>query len=130
MGHMLKNTVFKSGGHTLGVPTGSNTIVTDSPSNGMTRYNTSTNKLEFYNNSKWNAIASEGSTTIVKDVFTGDDTATVFGQMSYTYLSGQEAQTLVFLNTVFQNPGVNYTFNGTNNITFTSAPVNNSVIVI
>jgi hypothetical protein len=50
--------------------------------------------------------------------------------MSKTYTSGQEAQVLVFLNTVYQNPGVNYTFNGTTNIHFTSVPGAAAVILV
>jgi hypothetical protein len=50
--------------------------------------------------------------------------------MSKTYNSGQEAQVLVFLNTVYQNPGINYTFNGTTNIHFTSVPTGGAVILV
>lgn len=130
MGHMLKNTKFKTGSYALGVPVGSSSVGPDSPTVGQTRWNTTTSRMEFYTGSIWHAVAHEGSAVIVKDTFTGNNSATVFGPMSYSYDSGEEPQVLVFLNTVFQNPGVNYTFDSTNNITFTSTPANAAVIIL
>lgn len=130
MGRMLKNTVFKTGSYALGVPVGSSTIGPDAPTVGQARWNTTTSKMEFYNGSAWQSFAKEGSTTVVKDTFTGDNTNSAFGPMSYSYSASQEPQVLVFLNTVFQNPGVNYTFNGTTNITFTSTPPLNAAIIV
>jgi hypothetical protein len=129
MGRLLKNTVFKTGSYALGVPVGSSTIAPEFPVVGQTRYNTSTSKLEFYNSSVWNAVAKEGDVTITKDTLAGDNIISDF-TMSKTYTSGQEAQVLVFLNTVYQNPGVNYTFNGTTNIHFTSVPGAAAVILV
>ena len=129
MGHLLKNTVFKNGSHALGVPVGTSSVGPDYPVTGQTRYNTSTSKLEFYNSSVWNAVAKEGNVTIVKDTLAGDNIVSDF-TMTKTYTAGQEAQALVFLNTVYQNPGVNYTFNGTTNIHFTSVPGAAAVILV
>ena len=129
MGRLLKNTVFKSGSYALGVPVGSSTIAPEFPVVGQTKYNTSTSKLEFYNNSVWNAIAKEGNVTITKDTLAGDNIVSDF-TMTKTYSSGQEPQVLVFLNTVYQNPGINYTFNGTTNIHFTSVPGAAAVILV
>lgn len=129
MGRLLKNTVFKNGSYALGVPVGSSSIGPDVPVVGQTRYNTSTSKLEFYNSSVWNAVAREGNVTITKDTLAGDNIISDF-TMSKTYTSGQEAQVLVFLNTVYQNPGINYTFNGTTNIHFTSVPGAAAVILV
>ena len=129
MGRLLKNTVFKTGSYALGVPVGSSSIGPDVPVTGQTRYNTSTSKLEFYNSSVWNAVAKEGDVTITKDTLAGDNIISDF-TMSKTYTSGQEAQVLVFLNTVYQNPGINYTFNGTTNIHFTSVPGAAAVILV
>ena len=50
--------------------------------------------------------------------------------MSYSYSNGDEPQVLVFLNTVYQNPGVNYTFDGSDDITFTSTPPNSATILV
>ncbi len=131
MGHMLKNTVFRSGSHALGIPVGTSSIGPDSPQNGQARYNTTTGKLEFYNNSLWNAVAKEGNVTIVADTaFTGTGSRVLFEPMSYSYSSGQEAQVLVFVGTVYQIPGTNYNFAGNSSIQFISAPSNLSSITI
>jgi hypothetical protein len=129
MGRLLKNTVFKTGSYALGVPVGSSSIGPDVPVTGQTRYNTSTSKLEFYSGSTWNAVAKEGEVTITKDTFAGDNVVSTF-TMTKTYNAGQEPQVLVFLNTVYQNPGINYTFNGTTTITFTSVPTTSAVILV
>jgi hypothetical protein len=129
MGHLLKNTVFKNGSHALGVPVGTSAIGPDHPVIGQTRYSTTTGKLEFYNNSVWNAIAKEGNVTIAKDSFTGNNVATDF-TMTSSYTAGQEAQVFAFVNTVYQNPGVNYTFNGSTTIHFTSTPGAAAVILV
>lgn len=129
MGHLLKNTVFKNGSHALGMPSGASAERPDASVIGQTRYNTDTGKLEFYNNSVWNAIAKEGSVTITKNTFAGDNVIDNF-TMTETYTAGQEAQALVFVNTVYQNPGVNYTFNGSTNIHFTSVPTGSAVILV
>lgn len=131
MGRMLKNTVFKSGSYALGVPVGSITVGPDSAVNGQVRWNsTPPEKLEYYNGSNWLAFAHEGSVTIVKDSFTGDNITNVFGPMTYTYTAGQEAQAIVVVNNVIQNPGVGYTFDGSNNITFSSTPITSAPIYI
>jgi hypothetical protein len=134
MGHMLKNTVFRSGSYALGVPTGTSSIGPDSPVNGQTRYNTTTGRLEFYANitgtPSWNAVAREGNVYIARDNFTGNGVATQFWPLSTNWTSGQEQQVLVHAGTVYQIPVTNYTFNGTGNIIFSSAPNNGAAITI
>jgi hypothetical protein len=130
MAHMLKNTVFKSAGYALTIPTGSSSISPEHPVAGQTRYNVTTAKLEFYNNSRWNAVAREGNVTIAKDSFTGDGVKTDFGPMSANYSAGAEAQVLVHVGTVYQTPGTNYTFYGNAQIHFSSAPSLGSEVVI
>lgn len=130
MGRMLKNTKFKTGSYSLGLPVGSSSIGPDSPVVGQTRWNTTTSKFEYYTGSVWLAVAHEGSVTVVKDSFTGDNINNTFGPMSYSYLAGQEAQVIAVVNNVIQNPGVGFTFDGTNNITFTSIPTTSAPIYI
>jgi hypothetical protein len=134
MGHMLKNTVFRSGSHALGVPVGTSSIGPDSPVNGQTRYNTTTGRLEFYANitgtPSWNAVAREGNVYIARDNFTGNGVATQFWPLSTNFTSGQEQQVLVHAGTVYQIPVTNYTFDGTGNILFSSAPNNGAAITI
>jgi len=131
---MLKNTVFRSGSYALGVPTGTSSIGPDSPVNGQTRYNTTTGRLEFYANitgtPSWNAVAREGNVYIARDNFTGNGVATQFWPLSTNWTSGQEQQVLVHAGTVYQIPVTNYTFNGTGNIIFSSAPNNGAAITI
>ena len=135
MGHMLKNTVFQSGSHALGVPTGTSSIGPDSPVNGQTRYNTTTGKLEFYANitgtPSWNAVAREGNVTITRTNFTGNGVAVQFWPVGY--ISGDENKVIVHAGTVYQVPTTNYTF-GTGgdagNIIFSSAPSGGAVITI
>lgn len=123
MGRFVKNfNVAPSAVYSVVVPGGNNTLLTSAPINGQIRYSTTLNDLEAYVNGTWRQLALIGDVTIQKDTGTGDGTATVFSMPVYgsTYASGQENQVLVFIGGVFQNPGVNYTFNSTNNITFAS----------
>jgi|688.fasta_scaffold209010_2 hypothetical protein len=135
MGHMLKNTVFRSGSYALGVPVGTSAIGPDSPVNGQTRYNNTTGKLEFYANitgtPSWNAVAREGNVTITRDNFTGNAVAIQFWPVNYS--SGDENKVIVHAGTVYQIPTTNYTFGtggNAGNIIFSSAPSNGAVITI
>ena len=127
---MLKNTVFRSGSYALGVPVGTSSIGPNPAVNGQTRYNTTTGKLEFYNNNDWNAVAREGNVYIARDNFTGNGVATQFWPLSTNFTSGQEQQVLVHAGTVYQIPVTNYTFDGTGNILFSSAPSGGAAITI
>jgi hypothetical protein len=130
MGRYVKNTELKSGDSAVRAPTGTNAERPTNAVSGQIRYNTSLSKLEFYDNDSWEQVGKEGSVTIVKDTFTGNASADTFGPMSYSYTNGEEPQVLVFLNTVYQNPGVNYTFDGSDDITFTSTPPNSATILV
>lgn len=130
MAHMLKNRVFNSASYALAFPTGSSSVGPSAPVPGQARYNTTTGKLEFYNNETWNAVAREGFSLMSKDSFTGDGTSTEYGPMSYPYPVGSEAYALVHVGTVYQIPGTNYTFDGTDTIKFTSPPSNGADITI
>jgi hypothetical protein len=130
MARMLKNRVFKSASYALAFPKGSSSVGPDAPVSGQARYNTTTGKLEFYNNETWNAVAREGFSLMSKDSFTGDGTSTEYGPMSYPYPEGSEAYALVHVGTVYQIPGTNYTFDGTNKIKFTSPPSDGADITI
>ncbi len=130
MGHMLKNTVFKSGSYALGVPTGTSSVGPSPAANGQTRYNTTTGKLEFYNNTVWNAVAREGNVVITKDSFTGNSSNTEYGPMTIVGYTGWEANVLIHVGTVYQIPGTNYTFYGNNTVHFTSAPSDGAAITV
>lgn len=134
MGRMVKNTVFSGAAYALGVPTGTSSIGPSNPANAQVRWNTTTSKLEFWANMtgtpSWNAIAREGNVTIARDNFTGNGVATQFWPLSTNFASGDENKVLVHAGTVYQIPVTNYTFNGTGNILFSSAPNNGAAITI
>jgi hypothetical protein len=134
MGRMVKNTVFSGAAYALGVPTGTSSIGPSNPANAQVRWNTTTSKLEFWANMtgtpSWNAIAREGNVTIARDNFTGNGVATQFWPLSTNFTSGDENKVLVHAGTVYQIPVTNYTFNGTGNIFFSSAPNNGAAITI
>jgi len=130
MGKMLKNRTVRTGSYSIGIPVGSSTIGPDAPVVGQARWNTTTSKLEYYTGSAWQAVAHEGSVTVVKDSFTGDNANVIFRAMSYSYSAGQESQTLVVVNNVIQNPGVAYTYLGNTAIKFTSAPTASAAIYV
>lgn len=130
MGRMLKNASVKTASYALAIPVGTSSIGPDSPIPGQTRYNTTTSRLEFYNNDVWNAVAREGNVQITKDSFTGNSSITDYGPMNSIYASGEEAQVLVHVGTVYQIPGTNYTFYGNATIHFVSPPSELSEIII
>ena len=136
MGRMLKNTVFKSASHALGVPTGTSTITPPSSTYGQVQYRTDLNKLYYWGSNTAGTygsypVAREGNVTVVADkTFVGTGSRVLFEPMTYNYSAGQEAQVLVFVGTVYQIPGTNYTFAGNSSIQFNSAPSSLSAITI
>ena len=106
-------------------------LVLTPPVVGQARWNTSTSRFEYYTGSAWLATAHEGNVTIVADTaFTGTGSRILFEPMSYSYSSGQEAQVLVFVGTVYQIPVTNYTFAGNASIQFVSPPSGSAAITI
>ena len=130
MGRMLKNASVKTASHSLAIPVGTSSVGPDSPVAGQTRYNTTTGKLEFYNNSVWNAVAKEGSVIMLKDSFTANSLNSEYGPMGQVEYTGWEANVLVHVGTVYQIPGTNYTFYGNNIIHFNGGLSNAAVITI
>jgi len=113
------------------LPLGSNSIGPDQPVNGQIRFNTSNNRVELFFAGVWNQVAKIGSVNITVDEFTGDGVQTQF-TMTQTETSANAV--LVSIGGVYQQPGINYTVNGTTTITFTSPPpapgVNPNKIVV
>ena len=127
MGRMLKNTVARTGSHALGVPTGTSSIGPNPSTYGQMQYQTDANKMVYWGSNSsgtygYYPVAREGNVTVKKDSYSGTGSQTLFNGMSYSYNAGQEAQVLIFVGQVYQNPGVAYTFNGNTAVTFTSAP--------
>jgi hypothetical protein len=133
MARYLKNTQLRGGSYSVQLPLGTNTLGPDSPVNGLIRYNQSNSKIEFYYNSKWNQVAKIGAVNIVKDTFTTVDAQTTYGPMSYTYTSGQEADVVVFVGGVHQDPVTNYQFDGSANISInpsTGGTANQTIVIV
>jgi len=115
MGRLLKNPDIAQGALGVRLPIGTTTL-SDTPVDGIIRFNQSNNKVELYYNNQWNQIAKVGTVNIVTDTFTTATGTSSYGPMSYSYASGQEASVLVFVGGVQQKPLTNYTFNGTTSI--------------
>jgi hypothetical protein len=133
MARYLKNTQLRGGSYSVQLPLGTNTLGPDSPVNGLIRYNQSNSKIEFYYNNKWNQVAKIGAVNIVKDTFTTVDGQTTYGPMSYTYTSGQEADVVVFVGGVHQDPVTNYQFDGSANISInpsTGGTANQTIVIV
>ena len=53
------------------IPSGTTSERATSAIKGQLRYNTSTNKLEYYNGSTYKSVTANGTVTITQDSFTG-----------------------------------------------------------
>jgi hypothetical protein len=123
MGRFVKNTrVPTVGAASYGavMPFGTSATRPTAPIPGDFRFNTDNSVVEVYYSGAWNSMTRVGLVTVVKDTFTGDGATTNYF-ISKFYTTGQEAELLVFVGGVHQNPGVAYTVNN-NVISFTSAP--------
>jgi hypothetical protein len=89
---------------------------------GMMRFNTSSDSLEYYDNSKWTS-AGTTFTVVVSDQFTGNGVATAFTLSE----DSTTASTIVAINGVVQIPTTAYSVTG-NALTFTEAPLSTDVI--
>jgi hypothetical protein len=89
---------------------------------GMLRYSTSQNNLEWYNGTSWQTPGA--STTIIQDQqINGDGTTTTFTVNNATTTNA----TIVSVNGVLQLPTISYAMVG-GNIVFTEAPATGDVI--
>lgn len=102
----------------FGLPAGTTAERDPAPNPGEIRWNTTTNRLEFYNGTSYSEVASNGNVTITKDSFTGDGSTAAY-VLSITPIAPENI--LVFVGNVYQEPTVNYTLAGAT-LTFTSAP--------
>ena len=87
---------------------------------GDLRFNTSTNKMEYFDGSAFAQFSKEGNVAITQDSFTGDGSTTAF-TMSQAVTSNQAQRVIVAVGNVYQNPASAYALSGTS-ITFTSPP--------
>lgn len=129
MARYLKNLEINSSSYSVRLPNGSTALRSQSPVDGQIRYNSDIGEIEAYYGGIWNTFAREGEVVVVKDQFLGTGALSTF-TMSYSYASGREAQALIFVGGVFQNPAVAYTFNGTTTVSFTSPPPLGQQVVV
>lgn len=130
MGRLIKTAILQQGAQSALLPAGATSSRPVDPTVGSQRFNTSDNKIEFWNGESWRSLAAEGTVTITKDTFTGDGSTTEFGAMSFSKNANDELTVVVYVGNVPQNPGVAYTFNGTTTISFTSPPPAAHTIVV
>jgi hypothetical protein len=119
MGTFLKNRKFQSGSTGMVIPTGSSATRPDAPVFGLMRYNTDLASIEFFNGLIFQTVATSGGITYTVDSFEGDSSQTVF-TMSEAESNAEEI--IVFVGSLYQIPGINYTVDGGLDITFESAP--------
>ena len=132
MGRLAKNPDIAPGSLGVRLPI-STTALSDSPQDGVIRFNETNSKIEFYYGTQWYRVAQIGAVTIVKDTFTTVDAQTTYGPMTYTYDAGQESSVVVFVGGVHQDPVTNYQFDGTANISInpsTGGTANQSIVII
>lgn len=129
MGRHLKNRELDSPGYSVVVPGGSSTLVPTAPVDGQMRFNVDESYVEVYYDSSWNPLARIGPIDVAKDTFVGDGSDSTFN-MSQSYDAGQEARVIAVVGNIFQNPGVAFTFDGTNVITFASPPPFGQTVIV
>lgn len=140
MGRFIKNSRFRSGSYAFGLPLGPVTGDILTPYvDGQMRFNIgeapNPPNIQVYYQGAWHYPTAGGRVVIKKDTFYGDGVTTTFvmtAQASITYFAGNEAEVLVFIGNVFQNPGVAYQFDPVAgpNIHFTSPPDPGVTIVV
>jgi len=96
---------------------------------GMFRYNSTTNQIEYYDNSGWESV-STAFTLASSQTFNGDDSTVAF---TLSTLTGADSYTvagvLVMLNGVVQEPTTVYGISGVT-LTFTTAPATGDLIEV
>ena len=132
MARLLKNPDLAYGAQAAKLPIVPSSAYGDAPTNGLIRFNQTSNRIEFYYNGSWSQVAKIGTVQLVTDTFTGDGLTQTF---TMSQVESDVTAIAVFIGGVYQQPTTNYTVNGSLAITFTSPPpapgVNpNQVIVI
>lgn len=128
MGYFVKNRQLQSGSTGILMASGTNTDRIGAPKIGYMRYNVSAGSLEYYNGLGFQTVAAASSVHYGVDNFTGNGSLRQF-QMSTNVATA--SQILVFINGLYQSPGVGiYSVNGTDIITFTTAPAAGAVICV
>ena len=118
-------TLVISATNSMRPPTGTTGQRPGSPTAGDFRYNSTENKLEYYNNSAWTLLEASSSSVITSQTFTGNGSTTAF-TLSTTQTT---ANVIVSIEGALQQPTTSYAVSGTT-LTFTQAPANGDVIEV
>ena len=110
------------------IPAGGTAARPSASKSGDLRFNTDTNKMEYFDGSAFVQFSKEGPVAVTQDSFTGDGSTVAF-TMSTSVESDQEQRIIVAVGNVYQNPASAYTVSGTT-ITFTSPPGDSENITI
>lgn len=130
MGRYAKNRELRSASYSIRFPVGTSAIGPNDPVDGLVRYNKTKDKPEIYFKNKWRAFGVGGDIEYpYKDTFYGDGSSTAFSPMRFGYPTGNELYVMVYIQNVWQNPGINYTLDEYE-IIFTSPPPDGHTIVI
>jgi hypothetical protein len=122
MGRYLKNVKLQTGAsHAIQVPVGTSSLGPDVPEDGMLRFNTTVNQLEWFYNGQWWDIANRGSVDIIVETHTGNEFDANFS-IQLNNQANTISDFMVFIGGVFQIPDVHYTFNTPDELTLVSAP--------
>ena len=121
MGNWVKNRAVTSGSTAIRIPYGNAANRPGMPVFAQFRYNIDIAGLEYYDGTRWVAVAAGGNIQYTVDSFVGDGSTTIF-TMSQPESAPQ--QIMVFVGSVYQIPTTNYTVDSGYDITFTSAPPN------
>jgi hypothetical protein len=121
MGRYLKNVKLHTGAsQAVQVPLSTSSGGPSVPENGMIRFNTTLNQLEWFYNGQWWDIANRGPVDVVVETHTGDEFDGAFG-IALTNSAASISDFMVFIGGVYQIPNVHYTFSA-NTLTLVSAP--------
>lgn len=124
MGRYVKNFVANNSATTISLPSGSTDERPEATEPGALRFNSSDNKLEFFNGENFVQVSGAvgGEREIVRDEFILDGSTLTFEGLTTEPLA--ENSVLVFIEGVYQNE-TQYTINGTS-ITLSSTLISDA----
>ena len=131
MARFLKNPDLAYGAQAAKLPIVPSSAYGDTPTNGLIRFNQTSNRIEFYYNGAWSQIAKIGSVQIVVDTLGPGDGVTANFTMSQA--ESDPTAIAVFVGGVYQQPTTHYTVSGVG-LQFLTAPplgtINPTTIVV
>ena len=121
MGYFIKGTKSTIDKRSINITSGTTAERPSSGVNGDIRFNTDTNRVEYFDGSAFRSVTPQGTKNIIKDGNSvGDGSTTVFSNFFAT-APVDENNVIVVVGNVLQEPDQAYTISG-RDITFTSPP--------